>query len=217
MKYDDLTGKRFGKLVAMNRIYDPVKKITLWECKCDCGNIAIVRANRLKHGRTKSCGCLRKDSNVLLKTTHGMSYSHLYNTWHSIKGRCYNKNYRNYHYYGARGISMCEEWKNSFEAFSEWSYSNGYEEGLSIDRINNDGNYCPENCRWVSLEEQNNNRRVSINITYNGKTQNLAEWCRQLNIPYIRVWQRIVKYGYTFEEAINEPSHNRSGKSKKEI
>lgn len=216
MKKIDLTGKRFGKLVAVKSYYDQKKKITFWECECDCGNICNVRANRLIHGRTKSCGCLRKDSNIKNKTTHGMTKTRIYDIWSGMKKRCYNPTNNNYLYYGKRGIGVCEEWKGSFESFYDWAINNGYQENLSLDRIDNDKNYCPENCRWASIKEQNNNRGVSINITYNGKTQNLSEWCKELKLSYITVYQRITKYGYTFEEAITEPSHNRSGKKRKE-
>ncbi len=216
MKKNDLTGRRFCKLVALNSIYDRERKLTLWECKCDCGNICLVRQNRLVHGRTRSCGCLRKDSNIQNKTTHGMSKTSLYNAWNSMKRRCYCVTDHNFKRYGERGIIVCDEWKNSFENFKNWALSNGYKKGLSLDRIDNDGNYSPNNCRWVTTRVQNNNRGVSINITYNGKTQNLSEWCKELNIPYMRLYQRIVRYGFSFEEAITEPTHKRSGKQKKE-
>ena len=213
MKKIDLTGKRFGKLVAVKSYYDQEKKVTFWECQCDCGNVCNVRANRLMHGRTKSCGCLKKENHV---KTHGMTKTRIYNIWRGMKKRCYDLTNHNYLYYGKRGITVCDEWRDSFDSFYCWAKHNGYQEQLSLDRIDNNGNYCPENCRWVSVKEQNNNRSVSINITYNGKTQNLSEWCKELNLPYIRIYQRIIKYGYTFEEAITEPSHNRSGKKRKE-
>lgn len=214
MKLIDLTGQRFGKLVVIQRHIDPSKKYTLWECKCDCGNEAIVRANRLMHGRTQSCGCLRAESNYKKKTTHGQSGTNLYAVWNSMKGRCYNRNNINYKRYGGRGITVCDEWRYSFESFLAWSVSTGYVDGLTLDRIDNNGIYSPDNCRWVTTAVQNNNRNVSINITYNGKTQNLSEWCKELHLPYLRVWQRITKYGFTFEEAISEPCHKRSGKKK---
>lgn len=215
MRKLELSGQRFGKLVAVRSHYDSEKRITLWECKCDCGNTCNVRANSLVHGRTKSCGCLRKESNVQNKTKHGMAKTRIYNAWSSMKRRCYTTTNHNYSHYGKRGISVCDEWKESFEEFYKWAISNGYDDKLSLDRIDNDGNYCPQNCRWASIKEQNNNRGVSINISYDGKTQNLSEWCKELNLPYSRVYQRIAKYGYTFEEAITEPSHNRSGKKTK--
>lgn len=215
MNRNNLTGQRFGKLIAIRSNYDREKKVTLWECQCDCGNTCYVRANRLVHGRTKSCGCLRKESNIQKKTIHGMTGTSIYNTWHSMKARCYNPTDHNYPRYGNRGISVCDEWTNSFESFYEWAISNGYHEGLSIDRIDNDGNYCPDNCRWVTTKVQNNNRGVSINISYDGKIQNLSEWCKDLGLPYMRIWQRLNVYGFTFEEAITEPTHKRSGKRKK--
>lgn len=216
MKRNDLTGQRFGKLVAVNSIYDRERRLTLWECKCDCGNMCLIRANSLSHGRVMSCGCLRKDSNKQNKTTHGMSRTRIYNTWHSMKARCYNPTSHNYGYYGKRGICVCDEWRTSFEKFYAWAIHNGYRADLTLDRIDSNGNYCPENCRWVTTRVQNNNRRVSLNITYNGRTQNLSDWCKELNLPYIRIYQRIVKYGYTFEDAITEPTHNRIRKQYKE-
>lgn len=207
MKLDDLTGKRFGRLTVVKKHDDPTKKYTLWECKCDCGNTKIARASLLKAGRTKSCGCYLPEHNYAMNTTHGWSKTHLYAVWNSMKGRCYNCNNHNYKRYGERGITVCEEWKNSFETFRDWAISSGYKNGYSIDRINNDGNYCPQNCRWTDVKTQNNNRRVSLMFTHNGKTQNLSSWCEELNIPYLRTWERIMHYGYTFEQAISLPKN----------
>lgn len=212
MKPFDLTGQRFGKLVALTRHYDSQKQITLWECQCDCGNTISVRASSLVHERVKSCGCLRAESNRSQKTTHGLSKTTLYATWNSMKGRCYNPNNHNFKRYGERGITVCDEWKKSFRAFNEWAYANGYQPGLSIDRIDNNGNYTPDNCRWVNVQTQNNNREVSLNFTYNGETKNLAEWCEEFEIPYLRTWQRITKYGYSFEEAIKLPKNKQHKK-----
>lgn len=203
----DLTGERYGKLTALESHYDRQRRATMWKCKCDCGNIVYVRANSLRHGRAKSCGCLRAESNIQKKTTHGLAGTHLYAAWSSMKARCYNSNSHNYARYGARGIEVCDEWKNSFEEFGKWALAHGYQDGLSIDRIDNDGNYCPDNCRWVDTKAQNNNRGVSLMFTYNGKTQNLSLWCEELGIPYYRTWQRIHQYGYTFEQAIALPKN----------
>ena len=215
MRFEDIKGNRYGKLVAIQSYYDKEKKCTLWVCKCDCGNTATVRANSLKHGRVKSCGCLRSESNLQRKTTHGLSNTRLYSVWNNMKKRCTNPNAQNYKRYGARGICVCDEWANSFENFSKWAYSNGYQEGLSIDRIDNNGNYCPENCRWSNIMTQNNNRNVSMMITYNGKTQNLSSWCKELDVPYFRTWQRIVQYGYSFEQAITLPRCKKRKKYKR--
>jgi hypothetical protein len=214
MRYVDLTGKRFGKLVAMEHCYDKERRITLWKCKCDCGNTVAVRASQLVHGRSKSCGCLRAESNLEHKTTHGRSGTSLYAVWNGMKGRCYNPNNHNYARYGARGICVCDEWKASFEEFYMWAMNNGYEDGMSIDRIDNNGNYCPDNCRWADIKTQNNNRRISLMYTYNGKTQNLSSWCEELGLPYLRTWQRIVQYGYSFEEAILLPKNKQRKKPK---
>ena len=156
---DDLTGKRFGKLTVIKRVHNEKNKHARWLCKCDCGNEVVVQSQSLKKS-TKSCGCLL----VELHLTHGQAGTRLYNIWNVMKQRCGNPNNHNYKEYGARGISVCEDWKRSFETFQEWAMKTGYNPDLkrgecTLDRINNDGNYCPENCRWVTMKEQCQNRR----------------------------------------------------------
>lgn len=204
MKLIDLTGNRYGKLVVIKRHECNKNGHPLWDCICDCGNTKVASGALLRMGRVKSCGCLLPEANYCMNVKHGMSDSHLYAVWNSMKGRCYNPNNCSYKRYGARGITVCKEWID-FEGFSLWALSSGYKEGLSIDRIDNDGNYCPENCKWSTTKEQNNNRIVSLIFTHNGKTQNLSAWCEELNLPYFRTWQRIVQYGYSFEQAISLP------------
>lgn len=209
MKLIDLTGKRYGKLTVIRRYPEDCNGHPAWECICDCGNRKIVEGALLRYGVVKSCGCLRAEQNRNTKTTHGMAKSKLYAVWNNMKRRCYKEKTESYKRYGARGIIVCDEWRNSFESFKKWADESGYQDGLSIDRIDNDGNYCPENCKWSTVKEQNNNRGVSLMITYKGKTQNLASWCEELNLPYFRTWQRIVQYGYTFEDAITMPVNKR--------
>lgn len=165
----DLTGQRFGSVVVLERAKNNEKNEVMWLCKCDCGKKFITRARSLRSGETTSCGCLRikhaAEAARKANTKHGASphrgYTKLYNTWLRMKGRCNSPTSTSYPYYGARGISVCEEWENDFSAFRDWAMKNGYKEGLSIDRIDVNGNYCPQNCRWITMAEQQRNRRPS--------------------------------------------------------
>ena len=172
----DLTGQRFGRLTVIEYAGTLVTKnhsrTTMWKCKCDCGNIKDVRYSNLARGTTQSCGCIHKEKLGSMNRTHGLSgnKTRLYTIWKNMRGRCFNTNDKSYDRYGGRGISVCEEWDKSFEAFYKWSIENGYKEDiaesnrnrLSIDRINNDGNYEPSNCRWTNDFVQASNKRNSI-------------------------------------------------------
>ena len=199
MKTIDRTGQKFNMLTVIRRV---PSKHTRWECLCDCGNTTYVSDANLVRGAVKSCGCLKKKGNG---GTHHKCYTRLYRIYSEILRRCYNPHTHEYPRYGGRGITMCDEWKQSFVAFYDWANNNGYSDELTIDRIDNDGIYSPENCRWATVTEQANNRRSCIMITRDGKTQSLKQWCDELNISYKTVHMRVRYLGWNIEKALTCP------------
>jgi len=210
----DLTGQRFFRWVVLKfdcKIktkggYEKLK----WLCKCDCGNIVSVVGQNLKRGISKSCGCY--NSEVLSKRSriHGESKTRLYNTWIHIRDRCHNCNNARYKDYGGRGIKVCDEWRNSYVNFRNWSLTNGYKENLTIERINNDCDYCPNNVTWIPLYEQAKNTRQNNFITYNGKTQILSEWAIELGVKREILKDRIKRYNWSVERAFTTPVRTRN-------
>lgn len=193
----------FGKLVVVSQHPEKTKHgNTRWNCKCACGNPEeiTVAAGNLRHGSVKSCGCIVVAALVERSTKHGMISTPEYEAWNSIKKRCYNPKHAAYENYGGRGITMCDEWKNDFMAFYNDMGSRPTPQH-SIDREKNELGYSKSNCRWATLEEQNNNRRNNRYITYDGKTQTLAMWCKELGLNYSLIGSRLRK-GWSFEEAI---------------
>lgn len=182
-KLIDLKGKRFGKLVVIEKYGSLSNQKISWNCLCDCGNQKIIRANNLISGASKSCGCEVGKSAKQRFTKHGYSNKiPLYKVWTSIKQRCGNINNSRYKDYGGRGINICSEWRNNFKEFYDWAMSNGYKDNFSIDRINNDGNYEPNNCRFTDTKTQNNNSRHNHFITINFETKTIAEWCEKYSL-----------------------------------
>ena len=158
-KINDLTSKKFGRLKVIKYYGSNKNGRALWLCKCSCGNERVVLGNSLLNKSTFSCGCYNKEHSKNIHTKHSLSYTKLYKVWQGMKTRCYNPNFMYYCNYGGREIAICKEWKDNFSKFYKWAIENGYREGLTIDRINNDGNYEPSNCRWITRAEQNRNQR----------------------------------------------------------
>ena len=203
-EYADLTGKKYGMLTVLS-FSCREKKDNKWLGRCECGKEKEIWARAFKSGSTISCGCHRKK--ILSHKTHGLSNTKLYACWHSMIERCFNPNSKAYRNYGGRGISVCDEWtgKDGFMSFYLWSISNGYSVGLSIDRIDNDKEYSPNNCRWATRTEQQNNKRTNKRITYNGETHTYAEWERILGLRRGLIKTRMSKGNLTPEEALTKP------------
>lgn len=207
----DLKNKRFGRLTAIkiDHIYYKTPRklgsVVYWKCKCDCGKECVVRTVHLTKGYTKSCGCLQKERTSETNTRHSLSNTRIYYVWGRIIGRCTNEKSNDYKYYGGRGIKICNEWKNNFQSFYDWARNNGYKEGLTIDRIDVNGDYEPSNCRWVSRKIQSLNKRDNHFITYKGKTQTLTEWGQELNIKPSIISERINKLSWTIEDSLLKP------------
>ena len=168
MRFEDLTGQKFGRLTVIERAESKTRANgrtrVAWLCSCDCGKTCVVNADVLKGGRTKSCGCLKTEHNIATWTKHSGSKDRLYGVWNDIKKRCYNPKYKQFKDYGGRGIRMCDEWRHDYSAFKKFALEHGYDPdakfgACTIDRMDVNGNYCPENCRFVDMKIQNNNRR----------------------------------------------------------
>lgn len=197
-KIKDLTGRKFGLLTVVG-LKDTDTRKTYWICQCDCGNIKDVRSDSLLSGAIKSCGCLKKKQdriNLTKNHSHKTSGKRIYDIWYHMKGRCYNEHDARFDRYGGRGIKVCDEWKDSFESFYSWAMANGYQDDLTIDRIDNDGDYCPSNCRWATHQEQSRNRSTNINIKIGNSTRTLKEWCEIFGLEYGTIQARYHRNGF---------------------
>ena len=210
MKMLDITGQRFGRLVALNVARQDKRGEFFWLCQCDCGNQKIVSSYKLRSGNTKSCGCLQAEHRKSgFHKTHGMTNTKLYVIWQNMKHRCSDPKNIMYKHYGGRGIKVCEEWLQGFAPFMEWAFSSGYSEGLSIERIDVDGNYEPKNCKWIAKTEQYLNRTDSHRLTAFGRTQTISEWAEESGIQYDTIERRINQYGWSAEDAVTLKPHTR--------
>lgn len=197
-KIKDLTGKKFGMLTVIG-LQDTDSRKTYWVCQCDCGNIKVVRSDSLKSGAIRSCGCMKKAQekiNLTKHHSHKMSGTRIYHIWRGMKDRCYNVHSPSYYRWGGRGITICDEWKDNFSVFYSWAMENGYSENLTIDRIDNNGNYEPSNCRWATMEEQSRNRQSNVVIQIGNSKRTLKEWCEIFELEYGTILERYHNNGF---------------------
>lgn len=190
-------GQRFGRLTVIREAERQYGHRYIL-CRCDCGNEKSINLNSLIQGTSNSCGCYRREFITNRNYKHGHTYrangmERLYRIWQGMKRRCREPNEPNYRNYGGRGITICDEWYDNYVAFREWSYSNGYSDDLTIDRIDNDKGYYPDNCRWATVKEQSNNTRVNHRVTYQGETHTLSEWGDILGMSDDLISQRLKK------------------------
>ena len=205
----NIIGKKFGRLRVVEYIGPDSRGRSVMRCTCDCGNQKNAHIGALRSGDAKSCGCITRENNATRAAKHNSSYTKLYKVWRHIKDRCFNENTENYKHYGGRGITMCSEWKDSFIAFQEWALTAGYKEGMSIDRINVDGDYSPDNCRWTTSLEQARNKRNSWRITINGENKHATEWCAIYNVSYGAAYSRKRK-GWDDISCVTIPTQKRT-------
>ena len=201
VNYIDLTGQRFGQLTVLYRVENNDRGEIQWLCHCDCGNDTIVTSGHLRSGGTKSCGCLYKRKP---KYDGEGSYDPMYPTWNNMINRCNNPNSNRYDDYGGRGITVCDEWLD-FNNFRNWANETKTDETLTLDRLNNDLGYSPDNCRWATAKEQNSNKRNNLLFELNGEICTLKEWCRRFNVNYLTIYSRIYRDGWDFNTAILTP------------
>lgn len=220
-QFIDLTGQRFGRWTVINRAPDHFTKsgnrITMWNCICDCGNEKAVIANSLRKGTTFSCGCYsaeQKGKRLAERNKKNAKYSgasrdRISAVWRGILQRCYNESNECFYLYGGRGIKVCEEWRADYMAFRKWSYENGYDETApygecTLDRIDANGDYCPENCRWTTAKQQANNRRSNHLVSGFGKIQNIRSWADELQMPYDKLYHRLSTRNWSVERVVAE-------------
>lgn len=216
----EMVGKRFGRWTVIERASKEVKGV-YWLCRCDCGTERVVNGRMLRTGGSVSCGCYAREASSqrmkgltpeekkkFARYTHHQSDSRLYRIWWGMRERCYKSNKAEYKHYGGRGITICDEWLEDFMNFYNWAMANGYEDRLSIDRIDVNGNYCPENCRWATQKEQCNNTRQNRFLRFNGETHTVKEWADIVGINVVTLRSRL-RTGWSVELALTTPTLKR--------
>ena len=200
-------GDKFGKWTIIEEIAPKIssnKPRRMFRCQCECGNVGEVQLSCLRNGHSTSCGCEQKKKASISNYKHGLSDKHpLYCVWKNMKKRCNNPNASEYENYGRRGISVCKEWSENFKNFYDWAINNNWSKELTIDRIDVNGNYCPENCRWANIKTQMNNMTKNHYVEYNGNTYTLSTLSEYLNIPYNIVRYRLSNRKWTVKQLIN--------------
>lgn len=216
----DMSGQRFGRLVVRSFAGIGEDHTALWNCVCDCGNETVVRGYSLRRGHTQSCGCFNGYAASVRNSTHGETKTRLYKCWQGMKSRCYYERNIAYDRYGGRGIQVCDEWRDDFEAFRDWALKNGYSDELTLDRIDTNGHYEPSNCRWATMVEQNRNRRDNVIVEHDGEIQTEAEWAAKVGISKSSMSKRLQRWKVS--DAVTQASrgikveHNGEEKSLKE-
>lgn len=203
-----VVGETINRLTAIQRHGVSSRGAVLWEFQCACGNRVIKEGRFVRSGGVKSCGCLVTERAKKLNYKHGLGRGKLYSVYNAMVSRCNNPKNKSFKNYGERGIQVAKEWLDDFVIFRDWALQNGYKEGLSLDRIDVEKGYSPDNCRWVTRDVQNNNKRNNILIRYKGKEQTLKQWCQELNLSYSAIQTRI-KRGNSPIEALEKPIRNR--------
>lgn len=210
--HEKYIGKKYGRWTVLAFSHVASGRRQMYLCRCDCGTIKPVSIVAIKQGHTISCGCLQKEKT----RTHGGTYDinhkkqRLYRIYDHVKYRCLCPTCDAYKHYGGRGIKICKEWLN-YENFRSWALANGYKDNLTLDRIDVNGDYCPENCRWISQKEQQRNKRTNVFITLGNKTQCLSAWCEDLKVKLALVSKRL-KAGWSIEDALTKPSKRKRSK-----
>lgn len=204
----NLIGQKFGRLMVISEA-PKQKRCIQWNCLCDCGAKTIVSTSNLRAGYTKSCGCLHLEIISLRNGTHHQTKTRLFHIWMGMKARCQNPNSPAWENYGGRGIRVCGEWLSNFESFAKWAKAHGYDDSLSLDRINVNGNYDPSNCRWTTARQQARNTRK--NVFYKGRC--LADWCNELGISNRTVDRRLHRGHWTIEKALFTPVRHKNCKT----
>lgn len=218
LRRTDITGQKFGMLTVIERdgygVDKDGKHYSLWKCQCECGNITTISQHLIVTGEKRSCGCLRKQFKSTKGERHGMSGTRLYTTYRMMLARCENPTDHHFKDYGGRGIKVCDEWKNSFNSFYEWAIANGYTDNLTIDRIDVNGNYEPNNCRWATNTQQQRNKRNNKRHLVNGEYLLIKEISEKYNIPEETLRGRMRYGNMTMQEAVN---HKKYSNFKKEV
>lgn len=213
-KFIDLIGQKFGRLTPIQHMGKNKHNKSLWLCECDCGETIQTTSSDLKTEHTRSCGCLSKEVHNKIFYKHGYSHSRIHNLWSHMVDRCNSPNNKDYHNYGGRGICVCERWSMpNGEGFKNFLEDVGIPKiGLTLDRIDNDGNYCLENHRWATRKEQCRNKRISKFVVFNHEKRLVIELAEEHGIPYKTLWRRLYKDNYTVEQALNIPLHTKRKK-----
>lgn len=200
-------GKTFNDLTVIETVH--VSPKWLWKCRCKCGSEKLYLPYKIIAGHTKSCGCAKKERchemTKKYRITHGGSGERLHYIWNSMKQRCTNPNNKDYPLWGGRGITVCDEWLHDYAAFRKWAYDNGYKKNLTIDRIDVNGNYTPDNCRWIEMERQSRNKRDNVYVEFRGERKLLIEFCEEFGFNYYTIYGRIYNHGWSVDEALSTP------------